>query len=171
MLHNVYPSFYRNWKMIKNQDKLRLGLHSLFLLASMLILTDFLLPGSVGVEEIIDVRKEKQQYYNAARNYHFSYKVFTPTHNFSITEDFAKEIKNNQQIEFTVSPIFKEINSYRLLNSGNREIYSLRVFSGLVIPLALILVTGLAFKYEKKMSILIFVIQVLVIADLLFLLI
>ena len=106
--------------MIKNQDKLRLGLYSLFLLAAMIILTDFILPGSVVVEEIIDVKKEKQQYYNAARNYHFSYRVFTRTHNFSITEDFAKEIKNNQQIEFAVSHIFKEINCYRLLNSGNR---------------------------------------------------
>jgi|UniRef100_UPI00404716BC hypothetical protein len=157
--------------MIKNQDKLRLGLYSLFLLAAMIILTDFILPGSVVVEEIIDVKKEKQQYYNAARNYHFSYRVFTRTHNFSITEDFAKEIKNNQQIEFAVSHIFKEINCYRLLNSGNREIYSLRILSGLVIPLALILVIGLAFKYGKKMSILIFVIQVLVMADLIFLLI
>ena len=157
--------------MIKNQDKLRLGLYSLFLLAAMIILTDFILPGSVVVEEIIDVKKEKQQYYNAARNYHFSYSVFTRTHNFSITEDFAKEIKNNQQIEFAVSHIFKEINCYRLLNSGNREIYSLRILSGLVIPLALILVIGLAFKYGKKMSILIFVIEVLVMADLIFLLI
>ena len=157
--------------MINNQDNLRLGLYSLFVLTSITILTDFILPGSVIVEEIIDVRKEKQQYYNAARNYHFSYRVFTSTHHFSITEDFAEEIKNNQQIEFAVSPIFKEINSYRLLNSGNREIYSLRILSGLVIPLALILVIGLAFKYEKKMSILIFVIQVLVIADLIFLLI
>lgn len=157
--------------MINNQDKLRLGLYSLFVLTSITILTDFILPGSVIVEEIIDVRKEKQQYYNAARNYHFSYRVFTKTNNFSITEDFAKEIKNNQQIEFAVSPIFKEINSYRLLNTGNREIYSLRILSGLVIPLALILVIGLAFKYEKKMSILIFVIQVLVMADLIFLLI
>ena len=157
--------------MIKNQDKLRLGLYSLFLLAAMIILTDFILPGSVVVEEIIDVKKEKQQYYNAARNYHFSYSVFTRTHNFSITEDFAKEIKNNQQIEFAVSHIYKEINCYRLLNSGNREIYSLRILSGLVIPLALILVIGLAFKYGKKMSILIFVIQVLVMADLIFLLI
>lgn len=155
--------------MIENQNKLRLGLYSLFLAASMIILADFILPGSVVVEEIIDVKNEKQQYYNAARNYHFSYRLFTNSHNFSITEDFAKEIKNNQQIEFAVSPIFKEINSYKLLNSGNREIYSLRILSGLVIPLALIIVIGLAFKYENKMSVLIFVIQVLVIADLIFL--
>lgn len=157
--------------MINHQDKLRLGLYSLFALASIIILTDFILPGSVVVEEIIDVKKERQQYYNAAQNYHFSYRVFTSTHNFSITEDFAKQIKNNQPIEFAVSPIFREINSYRLLNSGSREVYSLRILSGLVIPLALIIVMGLAFKYEKNMSILIFVIQVLVIADLIFLLI
>lgn len=157
--------------MIKNQDKLRLAFHSIFVLVSMIILTDFILPGRVVVEEILDIKKERQQYYNAARNYHFSYRVFTSTHNFSITGNFAAKVKTNQQIEFTVSHIFKEINSYRLLNSGNREIYSLRILSGFVIPLLLIIVTGLAFKYGKKMSILIFVIQVLVIADLIFLLI
>jgi hypothetical protein len=157
--------------MNSKQSKLRLGLHSLFVLTSLIILSDFILPGNVIVEEIIDVRKERQQYYNAARNHHFSYWVFTNSNNFSITEDFAKEIKKNQQIEFAVSPIFKEINSYRLLISGNEETYSLRVLSGLVIPLALILVIGLAFKYERKMDILIFVLQVLLIADLMYLLI
>lgn len=156
--------------MINNQYKLRLGLYGLFVLTSLTILTDFILPGSVVVEDIIEIKKEKQQYYNAARNYHFSYRVFTSTNNFSITEDFAKELSNNQQIEFAVSPIFREINSYRLLNAESREIYSLRIFSGLIIPLALIIVIGLAFKYEKKMSILIFVIQAIVIVDLIFLL-
>lgn len=141
--------------MIKNQDKLRLCWYGLFTLASLIILADFIIPGRVVVDEIVEVKKERQQYYNAARNYHFSYKVFTSTHNFSITEDFAEEIKNNQKIEFAVSHIFKEINSYRLLNSGNREIYSLRILSGLVIPLVLIIVIGLAFKYEKKISVLI----------------
>ena len=43
--------------MINNQDNLRLGLYSLFVLTSITILTDFILPGSVIVEEIIDVKK------------------------------------------------------------------------------------------------------------------
>lgn len=155
--------------MIKHQKKLRLGVYSVFVVASMIILTDFILPGSVVVEEIIDVKQENQHYYNAAGNYHFSYRVFTSTHNFSITEDFAKEIKNHQPIEFAVSPIFNEINSYGLLNYGSKEVYSLRILSGLLIPLALIIVIGLALKYENRMSILIFVFQALVIADLIFL--
>ncbi len=157
--------------MTKSRNKLRLGLYGLFVLASLIILTDFILPGRVVVDEIIDVKKEWQQYYNAARNYHFSYRVFTSTHNFSVTEDFAKEIQDNQQIEYTVSRIFKEVNRYRLLNSGNRETYSLRFLSGLVIPLLVIMVLGIAFKYESKMRVLVFVIQVLLIVDLIFLII
>jgi hypothetical protein len=56
-----------------------------------------------------------------------------------------------------------------LLNYGSKEVYSLRILSGLVIPLALIIVIGLALKYENRMNILIFVFQALVIADLIFL--
>ncbi|MCC5930893.1 MAG: hypothetical protein JJU28_16735 [Cyclobacteriaceae bacterium] len=155
--------------MIKNRNKLRLYWHGLFTLASLLILADFLLPGRLVVDEIVEVKKERQQYYNAARNYHYSYKAFTSIHSFSITEDFAKKLKITQKMELAISPIFEEINSYRLPNSERSEIYSLRILSGLIIPLALIIVTVLAFKYEKKMSVLIFVIQVLVIADLIFL--
>ncbi len=157
--------------MIKNQGKLRLWWYGFFILVSLIILADFILPGRVVFEEIIYVKKERQQYYNAARNYHFSYRVFTSTHNFSITEYFAKGINNNQKIEYTVSRIFKEVNHYKLLNSGNREIYSLRILSGLIIPLLVISVLGIAFKYENKMSVLVFVIQVLLIADFTFLLV
>ncbi len=155
--------------MIKNLGKLRLWWYGLFILASLVILADFIIPGRVVIDDIIDVKKDRQQYYNAARNYHFSYRLITSTHNFSITEDFAKGINNDQKIEYAVSRIFKEVNHYQLFNSGNREIYSLRIFSGFVIPLLLIIIIGFAFKYEKKISVLIFVIQVLVIADLEFL--
>ncbi len=155
--------------MLKSQVKIPLLFHSLCIVASLIILTDFMLPGRVVTDDIIELKKERQQYYNAAQNYHYSYRIFTRTNNFSVTEDFAKEIINNKKIEFSISRIFKEINSYKQLNSGNREVYSLRILSGLVIPLMLIIITGLSFKYEKKMTVLIFVIQVLVIVDIVFL--
>jgi ABC-type multidrug transport system fused ATPase/permease subunit len=155
--------------MTISQNKLRFGLYGLFVFASLLIVTDFVLPGGVVVDEIIDVEKERQQYYNAARNYHFSYRVYTSSQKFSVTEDFAVAIKDNLQVEYSVSRIFKEVNYYSLLNSGKRETYSMRFLSGLVIPSLVIMVLGIAFKYDGKMGILVFVIQVLLIIDLIFL--
>ncbi len=155
--------------MIKYQ--LRTWILSLCMLASLVIIADFLLPGRVFVEEVIEVKKERQQYYNAARNYHYSYKVFTHEHNFFISEDFAQFIQEHQAITYTVSPIFDEVNSYSLPSSGTKGIYSLRILSGLILPLLVIVAMGLAYKYEHKVSTFVFVLQILLIADLIFLIV
>jgi hypothetical protein len=152
-----------------NQDKFRLYFYGLFTLVSLLILLDFLLPGRKVVDEIIAIQKERQQYYNAARNFHYSYKVSTTQHEFYITGDYAQEIAINEKIEYSVSRIFKEVNAYRLLRSEESETYSLRFLLGLLIPLLVIVIIGIAFLSKKKMSTLVFVFQVLLIADLLFL--
>lgn len=162
---------YQKWKMIKKQNKLLLALSGVFVFAALVILADLVLPGKIVTDEILDIKRERQQYYNAAGNYHYSYKVITAKHHFWVSENFAELIQENQKIEYSISRIFKEVNWYRLLTSENREIYSLRILSGFVIPLTLIIVIGLGFKYEEKISVLVFVIQVLVIADLIFLII
>lgn len=161
----------KKWKMIKKKNKLRLALSGVFVFVALVILADLVLPGKILIDEILDIKKERQQYYNAGRNYHYSYKVITSKHHFWVSENFAELVQENQKIEYSVSRIFKEVNWYRLLTSENREIYSLRILSGLVIPLILIIVIGLAFKYDEKISVLVFVIQALVIADLIFLII
>lgn len=165
----MYSGFYSNWKMIENKDKLRIGLYSLFIITSLIILADFMIGGRVVVDEIIGVKKERQQYYNAARNDHYTYRISTRKHSFFVTADFAKKILDKEKVEYTVSRIFSKVNRYKLLNSENSEMSSLRFLSGLFIPLLVIMVLGIAFKYKKKMSVLVFVIQVLLIVDLIFL--
>ena len=157
--------------MNDHQHKLRLSLYAIFVLAALVIILDFILPGRVVNDEIIDVKIERQQYFNAARNYHYSYKVITSEHQFSVAEDFAELIQDEEKIEYSVSRIFKEVNWYRLLSSENRAVYSLRILSGLVLPLLTILSILLAYRYKKKMGTLGFVLQVLLVADLIFLMI
>ena len=140
--------------------------YGLSIFAALVILTDFVLPGDEFKEGIIEIRKEREQYYNAARNYHFSYSVFTKNHQFSIAEDFVKKIQVNQEIEYTVSRIFKEVNSYKLPSAESNETYSLRLLTGLILPLLVLITMGFAFKYEDKIGTLVFVVQVLLIADL-----
>ena len=153
----------------KQRDKLRLSLHGIFIFIALLMLSDFILPGKVFTDEIIQVEKKKQQYYNAARNYHYSYKVNTNKHRFSVSENFARLVQNNQKIKYSVSRIFKEINRYGLLISENSTIYSFRIISGLIIPLMVIIAIGISYKYKHKMSTLIFVLQITLIGNLIIL--
>ena len=157
--------------MNKHQHKLRVTLYATFVLAALVIIADFILPGRIINDEIIRVERERQQYYNAARNYHYSYKVITNEHQFSVTEDFAGLVQGHEKIEYSVSRIFKEVNWYRLLSSENRAVYSLRIISGLVLPLLTIISIIIAYRYKKNISTLVFVLQVLLIADMIFLMI
>ncbi|MHA7102289.1 hypothetical protein [Roseivirga pacifica] len=145
--------------------------NAIFSLAALLILIDFALPGKLVSHKIVDIQSAHQQYYNAGGNSHYSYAITTNAHTFPVTEAFAQSVQVNQKIEYSVSSIFKEVNWYKSPSANNRFIYSLRLVSGLVLPLLAIIVFAAAFKYKKKISTLAFVFQVLVIADLIFLLV
>ena len=161
--------FIKKQKMMKTQFKIRKWIYSFSIFVALVIMTDFFLPGKVFIEDLERVKKERQRYYNAAQNHHYSFRVFTKKHNFSVSEEFAKEIQNSKKVKYTVSKIFNEVTSYSSLISDKKGIFSLRIFSGLVIPLLVVVTLGLAFQYEKKINILIFVIHVLLIANLVFL--
>jgi hypothetical protein len=151
--------------------KSRLWMYSIFVVGALLIITDFILPGRVFFDDIIEVRSEHQQYYNAARNSHYSYRVFTSKHNFSVSEDFAQAVQDNRKIKYTVSRIFNEANRYELVGAEIKGKYSLRILTGLIFPILLIITLGIAIKHEKKISTFAFVMKVLLIADLIYLLI
>ncbi len=155
--------------MHKHQHKLRLLLYSIFALVALIVLVDFVSPGKIINDEIINVKRERQQYYNAARNHHYSYKVITSEHEFLVEEDFAKLELVNEKIEYSISRIFKEVNWYRFVSSENKSFYSLRIISGLVLPLLTIISIFVAFRYKKEIGILVFILQILLIADLIFL--
>jgi len=141
-------------------------LRCLFALASLIILLDFMMPGNIMDDEIIKVKKELQRYYNAAQNHHYSYKVVTEGHQFLVTENFARTVEGGEKIKFSVSRIFKEVNWYRLAVSKNKSFYSLRIVSGFVLPLLLLISIIMAYRYQKKVDRLIYILQILLIADL-----
>ena len=155
--------------MHKYQNKFHLLFYTIFTLTAVLILVDFISPGRIINDEIINVQRERQQYYNAARNYHYSHKITTSEHNFLVTEDFVELELLNKKIEYSVSRIFKEVNWYRLRSSEKKSIYSLRIASGLVLPLLAIISIFMAFWYKKKIATLNFILQILLMADLIFL--
>jgi hypothetical protein len=82
-----------------------------------------------------------------------------------VTKEFAALELDNKKIEYAVSPIFKEVNWYRLLDS-EKFFYSLRIVSGLVLPLLTIISIFLTYWYHKKIGTLVFILQILLVADL-----
>ena len=155
--------------MGKSQYKLRFYINAVFALAALVIIIDFVSPGTKVQDGVVNVQKERQQYYNAARNYHYSYKIITSEHSFLVTEDFANLALPNKKIEYSISRIFKQVNWYKLLSSENKSFYSLRVASGLILPLLLISAIFVAFRYNKRIGTIIYILQILLIADLIFL--
>ncbi len=152
------------------QNKIGLSINAAFVMAALVIIIDFILPGSTFNDEIISVQSKQEQYYNAAANFHYSYQVTTSEHQFSVTEEFAEMVQADDKIEYSISQIFKEVNWYRLPSSDNRSTYSLRLMTGLVLPLLAILSIFVAYRFKKKIGILVFVLQALLMADLVFLL-
>ncbi|NND93921.1 MAG: hypothetical protein HKN45_03595 [Flavobacteriales bacterium] len=138
------------------------------LIIASLIALDFTLPGSSLNLEINEVERSRQQYYNAARNHHYSFIIHTDEHSFPVSSSFIEDSMVGQKIYYTVSLIFSEVNRYRMVESDSSEIYSLRWLSGLILPVLTILVMLLAFRYENRLELLSFIFQVLILTDFLF---
>lgn len=155
--------------MYQKFNKLRLSAYAFFTLGAIIILVDFISPGRVINDEIIDLNRERQQYFNAAGNYHYSYTILTNKHEFIVAEKFIEPELINKKIEYSVSPIFQEVNWYKSLSSQKKSFSSLRVASGFVLPLLLIISIFVAYRYKKKIGLLIFILQVLLLADFIFL--
>lgn len=141
----------------------------LFSLIAVIIITDFTLPGKVFTKDIIAIKKEKQQYYNAAKNYHFSYELTTNKHQFLVTKDFVKSNWKNNKVDYSVSLVFKEVNWYKLTTSTIKSYYSLRILSGFIFPLLVLTSMAFSYYYKKNIDIFISVLQALLFADLIYL--
>ena len=152
-----------------NKHPLRLALYAICTLIALVIIADFISPGKVFNEEVIELQRERQQYYNAGGNSHFSYEVITGNHQFSVEEKFAKSDLEDKRIEYSVSQIFREVNWYRVPPAENKPFYSFRIASGLVLPLLSIISILIAFRFRMKIDLPVFILQVLLIVDLIYL--
>ena len=135
--------------MITTTTKLQQILYGITIVISLVMLADFILPGKVYTDEVIRVQKDKQQYYNAAQNHHYSYKVSTSKHQFLVAKDFATSL-HDHKVSYTVSLLFNEINRYKLQSSNSSAIYSFRIVSGFVLPFIMLITLAIAYKFKKK---------------------
>lgn len=139
---------------------------AIFSAIALVLILDFAWPGQAINAPVEGVQSKYQQYYNAAQNHHYSYMVFTEEHAFPVSESFAETVEKGDSVDFSVSILFKQVNWYLNTHDNNRSVYSLRLMAGLIAPLLALLVFFIAYRYNRNMSTLIFVFQVLMLADL-----
>lgn len=143
--------------------------YAVFALFSIVIIIDFVLPGTLVNDEIKQIKRVQERYYNAGGNSHYSFHLVMQEREFTVAEKFAKHVQVGDQIEYTMSPLFSEVNWYRKPPSTDKSFYVLRLLSGLAIPLFTLLSLALKYRYKMKIDIITFALQVLLLADLVYL--
>jgi len=156
--------------MKASKNNIRFYINAAFSLLSLVLLVDYLLPGNAIQGEVVAIKSERQDYNNAGGNSHLSYTLVTQKHQFSVEEEFARNIEKHKKVEYYVSYIFKEINSYKKIPSENISSYSLRTYSGCIVPLLTLVVLIFATFYRKNIDIITFVFQALLLGDLIYVL-
>lgn len=141
----------------------------LYIFLAIIMIIDYALVGKTDIEEVLVVNKSFEKYYNAGGNSHYSYKIRTKNYKFSVSKSFALSAKDSQEIRIKVSPLFKEINSAEIIKTKYKEVYSLRLLSGLIFPILAILILAIGYRY-KKISTLVVITKVIIIANFIYLL-
>ena len=154
-----------------NQNTFRKRLYAVFSVIALIILVDYSLPGKTHSQEISDILQDRERYYNAAQNSHFSYRVITPEHEFTAKEDVVALEPGIDSIQYATSPLFNEVNWYQAKTSNSKSYHSLRMVSGLILPLLTLIVIFITLRSNKNIDTLLFVFGVVLIADLVFLII
>lgn len=140
----------------------------LFIAIAALLVLDFLVPGEQFEEKVTEVVRKQQRNYKTPGNSHYTYHVRTPQNFFLVSKPIAAAISIGQPIQYRMSYLFNEINGYRLQNDERFTRHSMQWFAGLVLPLIAIVLLLFGINRPKKYGTLMFVIQGLVAADLVY---
>ena len=116
------------------------------------------------------MRNDSYEPHCRSAGYHFSYKVITSEYKFQVKEDFAKSELEGKMIEFEVSPLFNEVNWYRLDSADSKSFHSLRLASGIILPLLVILGIFLVYRFQLKIRNVLYILQILLLGDFIWLL-
>ena len=140
----------------------------LFYILAVVFIVDFLLPAKDITTEVIAIKPVRQHYYNAGGNSHLTYTLKTKESQFIISKEFAKKIKQADSVTIKESILFNEVNSCTF--NGFSETYSLRLFSGLILPLLVILIIIAQTKFHLKISALSLIFKIMLVGNLVYVL-
>jgi len=140
----------------------------IFYAIAILLIVDFSLPGKEILTKVNSIETTRQSYYNAGGNSHLTYTITTEESSFTASKEFVKKIDIGNLISIKKSILFNEINSYSF--NGFLETYSLRLFSGLILPFLVIVILLAQTKFNLKISALALIFKILLVGDLAYIL-
>ncbi|MGB5170763.1 MAG: hypothetical protein WBN69_04985, partial [Eudoraea sp.] len=98
-----------------------------------------------------------------------SYGLKTENFYFPVSEKFAAAIEEKQSVRFRVSRVFNKVNTYESLESRESGMYSLRLVSGLILPILVLIILTVNYK-GQKFGVFTLIIKILLLFDLVYLL-
>ena len=152
--------------------KRKLLVNAFFVFAALFVVMDFAIPGKVAEDHIVRIQRQVQKHNNAARGFHYSHRLVTAHRVFSVSEEVAQRAEAEAPIVYSVSRVFDEVNWCRVPSTDARSYYSLRWLSAVLLPLLTLAAMFFEPRYQgaMEMGIVVFVLQALLLGDLLFLL-
>lgn len=150
--------------------KIKLVVLLICALLSVVTLLDFDFDSGTFTEQIESFDQTRQRYYNAGGNSHKTFNIYTKSYEIQVTKGFYSTLQEGDLISVSQSLLFNEINKVWNPRNTMSETHSIRYFSGLVIPIVMLIVTGLAFKFRGKYETLIFVVCILTVANFIYIL-
>ena len=144
-------------------------LNYLCLFLALIILSDFLYSSNTYKDSITEKTTHFESYYNAGGNSHVSKSIKTSQLAFNCSNSFYETSNVGDSLIISTSYLFNKVNAYQNLKTQRSETYSLRILTGLIVPLLVLLIGLISFKIKDKMSILVFVSQIALVANLMYL--
>ena len=146
------------------------GIYIMFGLLSVLVLIDFFWPGQQVSEVITYKSREIASKKNGFRDYYYVSDLSTENYVVRTTNELAETAEVGDPLVIEISPIFKEINEVDLPKAEASELYSHRIFSGLILPILVLMILEISYKKKYGYSTLVFVILVVFLVNFIYLL-
>lgn len=151
-------------------DKVQLMVMIIFAIIALLILVDYRFTGSTVIEDVIDKTSRLENKHSVARNFYVVYYIHTQENTIAVSKDFQSIAHLNEGVNIEKSLLFNEINNVTILASKKSEIYSFRTASGLLLPSLVLIILGLGYTLRSRINTLVFVSEVVLLIDFIFLL-
>ena len=137
---------------------------------AMMILADFEFSSETLTHEVSSKRWQLENRQSTGRNYYYAAHIVAGGYRIPVSEDFGEQTEVGHTVTFDKSLLFNEVNRITNDTMGMSEKFSFRWMTGCIIPVFALLIMVIGIKRREKVNTLVFVTQVVLLIDLIFLL-
>lgn len=150
--------------------KVQLGFMMVMIVMAMAILADFEFSSETVTQQVTAKSSRLENRQSTGRNYYYATHLITEDYRIPVSENFGDATKKGHTLIFNTSLLFNEVNRVTNEDTEMSEKFSFRWMTGCIIPLFAIIVLVLGIKRREKLNTLVFVTEVVLLIDLVFLL-